>query len=174
MVSIAKNSHADNSVTSMRPSRQADERDGRALIVVALFASCWLAGCCTAPPRAEKYFDRAIDPVNCFRMFQYAIEARQYDVAHKCLTEKSRQEIKIDLLPYLRKLRFENYPCSAYEVIVNAEWFGDLRMNSAETLAAMMVFHQWQRGSTEFQFLFEKVESEWLIDLLAMSAGVPQ
>ncbi|MFN0057285.1 MAG: hypothetical protein ACKVX7_02415 [Planctomycetota bacterium] len=163
----------DHSLKLARPLWRFDCRKGLALAVAASFSG-WLTGCCTPPPRAEKYFDRSIDPVNCFRMFQYAIEVRQFEVAHQCLTAKSREEIKLDLLPYLRKLRFENYPCNAYEVIVNAEWFGDLRMNSEETAAAMLVFHRWQRGSTEFQFLFEKVDSEWLIDLLAMSAGVPQ
>jgi hypothetical protein len=60
----------------------------RVLLLFALVAS---AGCCTAPPDGEKYFDRARSPGEAVRLFRYSVEAKQYDVAYRCFTERFRE-----------------------------------------------------------------------------------
>ncbi len=51
-----------------------------------------LAGCCTSPPLAEKYFDRGRSPEEAVRMFRYAVEAKQYGAAYRCLTTRFRED----------------------------------------------------------------------------------
>jgi hypothetical protein len=44
-----------------------------------------LAGCCTAAPDGEKYFDRSRSAAETVRLFRYSVEAKQYGAAYRCL-----------------------------------------------------------------------------------------
>ncbi|MFQ5653402.1 MAG: hypothetical protein ACE5GW_01560 [Planctomycetota bacterium] len=58
-----------------------------------LLCSALLAGGCrTAPPAAEKYFDR-LSPMGTVKLFQYAVEAKQYPAAYRCLTPEVQEEL---------------------------------------------------------------------------------
>ena len=76
-----------------RPRRGKRSRGRSGLGVVTLWVLLYggVPGCCTTPPPGEKFFDRARSPEESVRLFRYAIEAKQFDVAYRCLSARFQE-----------------------------------------------------------------------------------
>lgn len=136
-------------------------------------------GCCATVPRADKYFHRDWDTTETLRMFQYAVETEQYDIAHECLTAEDQAEFtlakfKIFLwfgrVEALRDVR-------AREAIIDARYDGVWNYtNDNETACWLELDYEndERRVGATLRFHFKKVPiegrsfpefGEWRLDL---------
>lgn len=105
---------------SLRPLLRCRALLYRALLYLALVCCPLLGGCCVTVPAADKYFDQST-PHNALRMFQYAIETKQYPAAYACLGAETQDSVS--LAKFKLAVRFATLEqwdsLSLYDFIVN-------------------------------------------------------
>ena len=95
------------------------------------FSGLGFSGCCVTPPLAEKYFDRSTS-LGTVKMFQYAVETRQFTAAYYCADPNARDkhsETKFKL--YLKLAKIEEWDgLSPLEFIPGAQRFPQMETES--------------------------------------------
>jgi hypothetical protein len=149
-------------------------RTARRLAVLAV-ASC-AAGCCVAPPPAEKFFDRK-SCVGAFKGFVYGVDAEQWEYAFESLSASSRAEIGSTFrlrvaVKHLRDPVFRDV--SMYDLISDSVRHyglpredGDHEGARGSLRVAPRVANR-QGGITAYavDLIFVKEEREWRLDLM--------
>ncbi len=124
---------------------------------------------CSSAPLAEKYFTRST-PLSTVKMFQYAVETKQYDSAFACLNPAKIQEYSPTRFRWFVRLgSIEEWDgLRVRKLIVDSERLGEQILASETNVARVVLLYEENEDSDAYELgvYLDHVADEWLIDLV--------
>ena len=117
------------------------------------------AGCCITPPAAERYFDRAT-PMGTVKMFQYAVETKQFATAYACMTPRDHEEMGLSLFKITSSISMDQI--AGYSL---REFLENAIRSPADIDGDAATVYLDCKGETGFWAVLIRSGDEWRVDM---------